>query len=144
MLQAALALQQWGDFKEARRKYESIIARDPRNFNALELCGVEAIQQEAYRDAVQLLRRALALRSNDAPVLTNFGIAHQKLGQTADALECFDKAIASKPDFASAHHNRANVLREAKRLKGSTRKLSSRHHAATGQLPYSCQSCFGA
>jgi protein O-GlcNAc transferase len=115
MLQAALALQQQGNLKEARRKYESIIARDPRNFNALQLCGVVALQQEAYRDAVKLIRRALALRGNDAPVLTNLGVAHQKLGQVAEALECFDKAIAAKPDFASAHHNRANLLREAKR-----------------------------
>ncbi|MCA3350944.1 MAG: tetratricopeptide repeat protein [Roseomonas sp.] len=117
MLQAALALQQQGNFKEARRKYESIIARDPRNFNALQLCGVVALQQEAYRDAVKLIRRALALRGNDAPVLTNLGIAYQKLEQTDEALECFDKAIAAKPDFASAHHNRANLLREAKRPK---------------------------
>lgn len=117
MLQAALALQQQGNFKEARRKYESIIARDPRSFNALQLCGVVAIQQEAYRDAVKLIRRALALRGNDAPTLTNLGIAYQKLGQAAEALECFDKAIATKPDFASAHHNRANLLREAKRPK---------------------------
>lgn len=117
MLQAALALQQQGNFKEARRKYESIIARDPRSFNALQLCGVVAIQQEAYRDAVKLIRRALALRGNDAPTLTNLGIAYQKLGQAAEAVECFDKAIAAKPDFASAHHNRANWLREAKRPK---------------------------
>lgn len=115
MLQAALALQQQGNLEEARRKYESIIARDPRNFNALQLCGVVAIQQEDYRDAVKLIRRALALRGNDAPVLTNLGIAHQKLGQIAEALESFDKAIAAKPDFASAHHNRANLLRETKR-----------------------------
>ena len=115
MLQAALALQKQGNLKEARRKYESIIARDPRHFNALQLCGVVAIQQEAYRDAVKLIRRALALRSNDAPVLTNLGVAHHKLGQIAEALDCFDKAITVKPDFASAHHNRANLLREAKR-----------------------------
>ena len=115
MLQAALALQQQGNLKEARRKYESIIARDPRNFNALQLCGVVAMQQEAYRDAIKLIRRALALRGNDAPVLTNLGIAHQKLEQKAEALESFDKAIAARPDFASAHHNRANLLREAKR-----------------------------
>ena len=115
MLQAALALQQQGNLKEARRKYENIIARDPRNFNALQLCGVVALQQEAYRDAIKLIRRALALRSNDAPVLTNLGVAYQKLGQITDALECFDKAIATKPDFASAHHNRANLLRDAKR-----------------------------
>jgi len=115
MLQAALALQQQGNFKEARRKYESIIARDPRNFDALQLCGVVALQQEAYRDAVKLIRRALVIRGNHAPVLTNLGIAHQKLGQAAEALECFDKAITAKPDFASAHHNRANLLREAKR-----------------------------
>jgi protein O-GlcNAc transferase len=115
MLQAALALQQQGNLKEARRKYESIFARDPRNYNALQLCGVVAIQQEAYRDAVKLIRRALALRGNDAPVLTNLGIAYQKLGQVDEALESFDKAIVAKTDFASAHHNRANLLREAKR-----------------------------
>ena len=115
MLQSALALQQQGNLKEARRKYESIIARDPRNFNALQLCGVVALQQEAYRDAVKLICRALAIRGNDAPTLTNLGIAHQKLGQIAEALECFDKAIAAKPDFASAYHNRANLLRDAKR-----------------------------
>jgi tetratricopeptide (TPR) repeat protein len=115
MLQAALALQQQGNLKEARRKYESIIARDPRNFNALQLCGVVALQQEAYRDAIKLIRRALALRGNDAPVLTNLGVAYQKLGQITDALECFDKAIAAKADFASAYHNRANLLRDAKR-----------------------------
>ena len=115
MLQAALALQQQGNLKEARRKYESILARDPRNFHALQLCGVLAIQQEAYRDAVKLIRRALAIRGHDAPVLTNLGVAYQKLGQIAEALECFEKAIAARPDFASAHHNRANLLREAKR-----------------------------
>jgi Flp pilus assembly protein TadD len=85
MLQAALALQQQGNLKEARRKYESVIARDPRNFNALQLCGVVALQQEAYRDAIKLIRRALALRGNDAPALTNLGIAHQKLEQKAEA-----------------------------------------------------------
>ena len=46
----------------------------------------------------------------------NLGIVRQRQGNAAAALACFQRAVAIKPDFATAHANLGLALREAERL----------------------------
>jgi protein O-GlcNAc transferase len=43
-------------------------------------------------------------------VLSNLGLALHALGRLGEALECFDRALVLKPDYADAHNNRGVVL----------------------------------
>jgi Tfp pilus assembly protein PilF len=65
-----------------------------------------------YREAVGHYRRALVLDPANAALHNNLGgsiLGAQ--GSIDDAVACFERAAALKPDYTEAHYNLANVLR---------------------------------
>src|SRR5581483_6039046 len=58
-----------------------------------------------------ITRRGRLANRSASPKASTF-CAGQRLGRPADALESFDRALALRPDLASAHGNRAGVLVE--------------------------------
>jgi tetratricopeptide (TPR) repeat protein len=65
-----------------------------------------------HREAVGHYRRTLLLDPANAALHNNLGgsiLGAQ--GSFDDAIACFERAVALKPDYAEAHYNLANVLR---------------------------------
>lgn len=78
---------------EANQNYASVV-RDPA----------------ALSRALEGQRARLASGPRDAMTYHSMAGAHRELGQHAEALECYAKAIEIDPDFAEAHFDRAHVL----------------------------------
>src|SRR4051812_19163737 len=76
---------------------------------------------EVYRrlsrphDAIESLRRAIALAPNLPELHNNLGLILEMTGQRGEASEHYRKAIALKPDYGAAHVNLASALLGTKR-----------------------------
>lgn len=116
LLQAGFAQQQRGQLDQARALYAQVLEIDRRNFDALQLSGLCALQAGDNVTALQFLDRALALRQDVASVFNHRGVARRRLGQGDAALADFSRVITLDPRSADALYNRANTLRELGRL----------------------------
>lgn len=82
----------------------------PGSPDARFLLAMLLVRTGRVRDAVPLLRAAIAIAPRHAPFHLNLGSVHGVLGQHQQALSCFDAALAIDPDPADAHANRGLAL----------------------------------
>lgn len=117
-LHTAHRLLQQGRLAESRRLCEQTLQADPRDFGALHLMGVIALQSGETQDALALFRRALAREPGSPLALINQGNALQALGRFAEAVESFaHAAAAAEPSLrVVALYNRGNAQRQAGEL----------------------------
>jgi cytochrome c-type biogenesis protein CcmH/NrfG len=60
--------------------------------------------------AIVAYEKALALKPDNADVLTDLGVMYRKAGKFDKAIQCFDKAIAINPKHEIARFNKGIVL----------------------------------
>ena len=110
-LARAYAHHQAGRLEEARADYESLLAREPRHFDALHLLGVLALQTARPAEAVEHFSRALQVDPASAATHNNLGEAQRRVGRLAQAEACFREAVLRDPAYADAHFNLGALLR---------------------------------
>ena len=93
-----------GKFRTAEKQYQTILAEDPRNLDALSNLGVVYFRTGKMRSAESTLKKALAMAPNDDFVLTTLGIVHYRQSRFDDALKELRKAIEINPESATAHN----------------------------------------
>ena len=88
LLQEALSLQQAGDVTDAITRYETVLAEDPGNFDALHMLGVAHYQLHALDTAERVLRKAVAAQPDVSAARQNLDlvIRAQALERDEDAL----------------------------------------------------------
>jgi len=116
LLKEALALHQAGQLDEAGARYRAVLARAPRQFDALHLLGVVRRQQGDAQEAVRLIGQALAVNPDQATAHCNLGAALQDLGRSSEALASFEAALGRNAGYPLAWSNRGNALRKLGRL----------------------------
>ena len=112
---AAMRHHQAGQLAEAERLYGEVLTAEPGNLQALVLCGALAHMAGRNGKAVDLFGRALAL-GEDPNLYYNIGLAKWALGERAEATAYWKRAIDLHPNFAQAHMNLGNALREDGRI----------------------------
>jgi predicted TPR repeat methyltransferase len=116
LLQQALQLHQQGKLDAAQDLYRQVLARVPRQFDALHLLGVIARQRGDAHQSAALIREALQVDANQARAHCNLGAALQDLGEPQAALQSYETALGLDPHYALAWDNRGNTLRRLGRL----------------------------
>jgi tetratricopeptide (TPR) repeat protein len=120
----AVALFQAGKYAEAEAAFRAILAKNPRQANALHALGVIALQsQERLDEALDLLRRANKAEPGAFAILYTLGSALRGAGQLTDALTAFRRAVSLNMRSAEAHLGLANTLREMGDLKRARESL---------------------
>jgi len=110
LLASALTHHRAGRLPEAEALYLRVLAKKPRQPDALHLLGVLLHQSGRVEEGIAAIRRAIAIRPA-AIYFSNLGNALQDLGRFVEAVDCYYRAIADRPDFAEAHNNLGNALR---------------------------------
>ena len=82
-----------------------------RSCRSIAFLGVLAGQAGHNDEAVDLIRRALALSPNYAEAHNNLGNALKNKGQLDEAVAAYRQAIALRPHFPEAHYNLGNALK---------------------------------
>jgi predicted Zn-dependent protease len=109
-LQAALKSIHAGQLPQADALCREVLAREPRNFNALQLLGHVALQRADYAAAVNWLSAARTVNGASAPLWSNLAVALLALRRPAEALAHCDAAIALNPRLPEALCNRGHAL----------------------------------
>jgi tetratricopeptide (TPR) repeat protein len=112
----AIALLQQGQFAEAEATLLAILKRDSRNFDALHLAGVAAVEAGRLDEGIPRIRRAIAINPKNSAAHNNLGTALLRLDRHEEALASLDRAVAINPQNAQAHHSRGSALGKLKRL----------------------------
>ncbi len=116
--QRAVQLHQQGKLDQAEKVYRTILAKQPKHFEALHCLGALRYQQGRNSEALDYFSTALKAKPTNVAAASNLGLAHATLGQLEEALASYDRALALKPDYAAALgllNNRGNALRHLKR-----------------------------
>ena len=93
-----------GKYQTAEKQYQTVLAKDPDNLDALSNLGVVYFRKGKIRSAESTLKKALAIAPNDDSVLTTLGIVHYRQSKFDEALEELRKAIELNPNSATAHN----------------------------------------
>jgi tetratricopeptide (TPR) repeat protein len=112
LLRQAATLHTRGEFAKSATLCETILERQPTHIEALHLLALLCGQAGDIQRAIGLFRKVLTIDSRHVLATFNLGIAFYNLRRFDTALAGFDRAISLKPDFAEAHHFRAQTLRE--------------------------------
>lgn len=115
VLVEAFAHHQAGRLAEAQAGYQAVLALDARNFDAVNLLGVLALQSARPGEAAEHFARAADIAPQNAAAHNNLGEAYRRLGRTAEAIESLERAVAQDANYAEAHFNLGGVLRRAGR-----------------------------
>src|SRR5690242_11133635 len=116
ILQEGLLLHQAGRLAEAEARYRQVLARNPRDHDALHYQGLIAYQTQQYEAAARLIGESIAEKGDDPASRSNYGNALAMLRRLEDAEAAFRSAVALDARFADAWFNLANVLRERQRF----------------------------
>jgi tetratricopeptide (TPR) repeat protein len=123
-LAQALTLQQQGRLADAVSLYREVLSKEPRNGDALHLCGLALARMGRVKDAVPVFAAAVSVQPSNPAMLTNLGSALNDLGQHAEAIACFDRAVALKPDIGAAHRGRGIALTRLRRFDPALASMS--------------------
>lgn len=116
LLQQGIVHHRAGRLGEALAIYTRIRSIAPRNFDALHLAGVVALQQVRTADAIDLLSRALRLNPHSAPCRMRLGLAYMNDGRAKLAEPNLRAAVQLQPDFIEGWDNLAYCLKAQDRL----------------------------
>ncbi len=84
---------------------QSVVARDPRNFEAWVSLGNAYFDTRQPQKSIEAYGRALELRPSDPDVLTDQGVMYRDLGQYDKALANFEKANKANPSHVQSLFN---------------------------------------
>jgi tetratricopeptide (TPR) repeat protein len=111
LVDQGLLHQQNGRLSEAELHYNKALAQDSNHIEALHLLGLVRHQTGRYAEAVELIQKAISIKSAPCPVLlTNVGAAMQESKRWDEAEDCYRQAIQTKPDYLPAHENLCKLL----------------------------------
>lgn len=112
LLTEAVRLHQQGQLVEAGNLYQSVLAIDPHNGDALHLLGLIALQTQNFQSAAVLMGQAIRHAPDNSLFYCNQGVALKNLNLFHEAIESYNHAIRLKPDYAEAYNNRGVTQKE--------------------------------
>jgi predicted O-linked N-acetylglucosamine transferase (SPINDLY family) len=115
-IEHGISLHQQGRLAEAEAVYRSVLAREPRHFDALYMLGVTRFQNGFAAEARELIGRAVALRPKSAQALSALMAILLTLEQGEEALEISDRILAINPNDLDTLYNRALLLSRLRRF----------------------------
>ncbi len=108
-LHAALDLHRTGALKQARSRYEGLLAQAPDWAAPQQLLGLCILELEGPQTALPMLERACELAPDDAEFRYNLAVCLQRLKRPTEALETVHTCLARQPDHLDARHLRAEI-----------------------------------
>jgi predicted O-linked N-acetylglucosamine transferase (SPINDLY family) len=134
-IEVAVWHHQAGRLKEADGIYQSVLADEPENFDALHLSGVIAHQLGKHDAASKRILRAIGVKPTHAPAQNNLGVVFRAQGRLEDSLACFRKALDLQPGYAEARTNLFEVhLQLGNKLKDTDLQAAGGHFRAAVAL----------
>ena len=101
------------DFTQAEQLSRKLLKQNKRDHNALQILGSCAYAKGSYEEAVEYLKRCIALQPRDPLYLCHLALVRTAQGQPDEAVACYDRALKVTPDFPIAIGGKAVTLENA-------------------------------
>ena len=98
-----VAFYKTGMLEEAAREFRRVAELRPGDAGALWACGMVAIRQARWREAMETLRLAAERGGSRPAVIANLGYAYEQLGRLGDADAAYAEAAARAGDDARVY-----------------------------------------
>ncbi len=109
-LALATAQYQSGNFKIAEERLQNILKRTPDNPIALNNLGYFLLQRdERIDEAVELIKKAVKIDSNNASYLDSLGWGYYKLGKFDESEKYLKEALRLNPSSPTSHEHLGDV-----------------------------------
>lgn len=95
--------------REAGARVASRVAQDRAQFGELYALGRHELRRGRLDEAIELLKRAIAIRVGDARAMTNLGHAMFAKGDLEGARVVYESAAQAAPSLAAIHHALAKL-----------------------------------
>jgi tetratricopeptide (TPR) repeat protein len=99
-----------GDDVAGLRFYDRALALNPRFAEALEGRARIMLRSGRFEEAIANYSALFRVRPASAETLCNLGAAYEGKDQRAQALECYNRSLAARPDYAPALAAKALLL----------------------------------
>lgn len=134
---AGIQHHQAGRLREAEAIYRQVLAAQPNNPDALHLLGGVAMQSQNFPVAIDLIRRAIAIRPDVADFYSNLGVALRLAGRSGEAVPVYEKELSlrKQPNVVLL-----NNLGDALESAGRHEEAAARFRQATVLDPNSADS----
>ena len=96
-LNAGAALHKQRKYAEAVKYYDSVLAEQPENTDAMFLKGASFVASNHYDKAIELLKHCLNLKEDIAPAHHNIGLAYKEKNMLPEAIEHLERAAELDP-----------------------------------------------
>lgn len=93
-----------GNYRDAEKTYEKILAKAPNNLYALSNLGVARFRGGKLKLAEKAFEKAIAVAPEDAFSHCTLGIVYYSQGKYDEAVDALTKALAISPKNATAHN----------------------------------------
>ena len=101
----ALVAEKLDMFDVTEHDLRAILKQDPKNVNALNALGYTLTDRTTrYKEALELLQQAMALKPNDAYIMDSMGWLQYRLGNNAEAVKYLKQALEIRNDAEIAAH----------------------------------------
>jgi len=101
----ALVAEKLDMFDVTEHDLREILKQDPKNVNALNALGYTLTDRTTrYKEALELLQQAMALKPNDAYIMDSMGWLQYRLGNNAEAVKYLKQALEIRNDAEIAAH----------------------------------------
>jgi predicted O-linked N-acetylglucosamine transferase (SPINDLY family) len=116
MVSKAIEKHKNGDLKNAKDLYLQILEADSHNYNALHMLGVIASQEKNFSHSIDLLQRAILIKSDDPRAFYNLGLASYELGNFNLAEEYYLKSLGLQNKSKELYSNLASTYKRLQNL----------------------------
>ena len=119
-----ITLQQQGQNEDAAALFRDVLRQDPGNAAAMYSLAVVALHAADPLTALQLGQQGVAAAPHFAPLHNVLGSALQRLGRNAEAVPCFDQALALGGEQVDVLLNSGVALRHLFRHKEALERFA--------------------
>ena len=101
----ALVAERLGKLELHESDLRKVLLKDPKNAHALNALGYTlADRTPRYKESLELLEQALALKPDDPFIMDSMGWVQYRLGHHAEAVKYLKSALEKRPDAEIAAH----------------------------------------
>jgi tetratricopeptide (TPR) repeat protein len=93
------------DTGQIEAQYKDVIAKDPKNYDAIVGLGNLYFDTGQSEKAIEMYQKALEINPNDINVRTDMGTMYRKIGNIDRAVEEFKKSIKIDPRHEQSRYN---------------------------------------
>lgn len=101
-----------GSLYQLDKKTEAVVSKKTVEERIMSIFtdAERCCNSKRYKDAVNILKKAVRIDENNALVWVKLGKAYRECDMQDEALECYNKAISIDPDFPTAYSNIGTIF----------------------------------